>query len=110
LFFGQLLSRIHWNLKFHLLTIQLVRRKNNQSLFVCSGPRTRQPRDALRANEAKRARQQASSQTSSGHQNAVTEHKTKEYTMAAPILRTWGAMKEMHSLFTFGANSLPRQK
>jgi hypothetical protein len=76
-------------------------------LFVCLGLRTRQPRNALRANEAKRARRQASSQRERlppGHQNAVTGHKTKEYTIAAPILRTGETMKKMRSIFAFGAN------
>jgi hypothetical protein len=50
-------------------------------LFVCLGLRTKHPRDALRANDATRA-------------------------IAAPILRTVGAMKKMHSIFAFGANSL----
>jgi hypothetical protein len=38
------------------------------------------------------------------HQNTVTEHKTKEYTIAAPILRTGEAMKKMHSIIAFGVN------
>jgi hypothetical protein len=38
------------------------------------------------------------------HQNGVTEHKTNEYTIAEPILRTGEAMKKMHSIFAFGAN------
>jgi hypothetical protein len=73
-------------------------------LFVCLG--------LLRANEARRARRQASSQRARlppCHQNAVTEHKTKEYTIAAPVLRTGEAIRKMHSVFAFGANSLPRQ-
>jgi hypothetical protein len=32
------------------------------------------------------------------------EHKTKEYTIAAPILTTVEAMKKMRSIFAFGAN------
>jgi hypothetical protein len=44
------------------------------------------------------------------HQKAVTEHKTKEYTIAVPILRTGDAMKKKHSIFAFGANSLPNIK
>jgi hypothetical protein len=47
---------------------------------------------------------QSEGATPPGHQNAVTEHKIKEYTIAAPILRTGEAIKKMHSLFTFGAN------
>jgi hypothetical protein len=45
---------------------------------------------------------QSEGTTSSGHQNAVTEHKTKENTIAAPILKAGEAMKKMQSIFAFG--------
>jgi hypothetical protein len=48
---------------------------------------------AQRGKAGKTTSVQSEGTTSSGHRNAVTEHKTKEYTIAAPMLRTGEAME-----------------